>query len=195
MAEEDENEDGQEEDEQPAASPPQQKAQKAQKASVLSYLPLVIGLLVLQSVGGYFLLRWHLGREMEPEIEADESGRVRTYPDGDEPESSFDLGRIIANPRTSGAQMFIVADVTLAVGPSSAVEELGNENNIDRVRDQVVAALGGATPEDLGSLEGRDIVKEDIKSRLNEFLYQGQVMDVYFSSFYFQANTGYITED
>jgi flagellar FliL protein len=192
VAEEEENEDGQEEGEQPAAPPPQQKVEKA---SVLSYLPLVIVLLVLQSVGGYFLVRWHLGREVEPEmIEADESGRVRTYPDGDEPESSFDLGRIIANPRASGARLFIVAEVTLAVGPSSAVGEMENENNIDRVRDQVVAALGGATPEDLRSREGRDIVKEDIKSRLNEFLYEGQVMDVYFSSFYFQANTGY-TED
>ena len=188
MAEEEENEDGQEEGEQPAAPPPKQKAQKA---SVLSYLPLVIVLLVLQSVGGYFLVRWHLGREVEQEIEADESGRVRTYPDSDEPESSFDLGRIIANPRAPGARLFVVADVTLAVGPSSAVGELENENNIDRVRDQVVAALGGATPDDLRSKQGRDTIKEDIKLRLNEFLYQGQVMDVYFSSFYFQANTGY----
>jgi flagellar basal body-associated protein FliL len=38
------------------------------------------------------------------------------------------------------------------------------------------------------------MVKEDIKSRINDFLYEGQVMEVYFSSFYFQANTGYVED-
>lgn len=189
MAEEEENEEeGAEGEGAPAPPPPQPKG------SVLRYLPLVIVLLVLQSVGGYFLIRWHLGREFASEIEADESGRVRTYPDGDEPEASFVLGRVVANPRAAQARLFVVADVTLAVGPSGAVGEMESEKNIDRVRDQVVAALGGATPEELKSKEGRNAVKEDIKSRLNDFLYEGQVMEVYFSSFYFQANTGYVED-
>lgn len=186
MAEEEEQEEGQEE-EAPAAAPPPQP-----KGSVLRYLPLVIVLLVLQSVGGYFFVRWHLGREFEPEIEADESGRVRTLPDSDEPEASLELGRIVANPRSDQARLFVVAEVTLAVGPSGAVSEMEDERNVDRVRDQVVAALSGATPEELASREGREVVKEDIKSRINDFLYEGQVMEVFFSSFYFQANTGYI---
>ena len=184
MAEEEEEQE--QEEQEPAAPPPPEP-----KGSVLRYLPMVIVLLVLQSVGGYFLIRWHLGREVETEIAADESGRVRTYPDGDEPEGSFALGRVVANPRTASARLFVVAEVTLAVGPSDAAGEMEDEKNIDRVRDHVVAALGGATHEELSTKEGRDIVKEDIKSRLNDFLYEGQVMEVYFSSFYFQANTGY----
>jgi len=115
---------------------------------------------------------------------------VRTYPDGDEPESSFDLGSVIANPRATKARLFVVAEVTLAVGPSGVIAEIDSEKNIDRVRDQVVAALGGATPEQLRLLEGRSIVKDDIKSRLNDFLYEGQVMDVYFSAFYFRRTQG-----
>jgi flagellar FliL protein len=184
-----EEENEEEEAEGEAAAAPQPA-----KESILRYLPLVIVLLVLQSVGGYFLIRWHLGREFSAGIEADESGRVRTYPDGDEPEDSFELGRVIANPRAAKARLFVVADITLAVGPSGAVGEMESEKNIDRVRDQVVAALGGATPEELKSREGRNAVKEDIKSRINDFLYEGQVMEVYFSSFYFQANTGYIED-
>ena len=85
-----------------------------------------------------------------------------------------------------------MTEVTLAVGPSGVASELEDENNLDRVKDQVVAALSGATPEELRTKEGRDVLKEDIKLRLNDFLYEGQVMDVFFSSFYLQANTGYI---
>ena len=186
MAEEDEAQAEQEQKKAPPASPP--------KASALRYLPLVIVLLVFQSIGGYFLVRWHLGREFETEMEADESGRVRTYPDGDEPESSFELGRVIANPRSSRARLFVVAEVSMAVGPSGVVSEIEDEKNIDRVRDHVVAALSGATPVELRTREGREVVKEDIKSRVNDFLYEGQVMEVYFSSFYFQANTGYVED-
>ena len=188
MAEEEEEQEGQEEGQEQAAAPPPLKPQ----GSVLRYLPLVIVLLVLQAVGGYFLIRWHLGREVETEVTADESGRVRTYPDGDEPEASFDLGLVTANPRSAQARLFVNADVTLAVGPSGVVGEIEDMHNIDRVRDQVIAALSGATPEQLRSKEGRDVVKEDIKSRLNDFLYEGQVMEVYFRAFYFQANTRYI---
>jgi flagellar FliL protein len=173
-----------EEEEHEEAPPPS-------KGSVLRYLPLVIVLLVFQAVGGYFLIRWQLSRDFEPEVTADDSGRVRAYPDEDEPVSSVSLGPLTVNPRTSQARLFVIADVTLAVGPSGVVGEIEDEKNFDRVLDQVISALSGATPEQLQSLEGRNVVKEDIKLRLNEFLYGGQVQEVYFSAFYFQANTGY----
>ncbi len=73
-----------------------------------------------------------------------------------------------------------------------AFDEEAVADGLIAVRDQVVAALSGATPVELRSREGRELVKEDIKSRVNDFLYEGQVMEVYFSSFYFQANTGYV---
>ena len=186
MAEEEEE--AQEEGEE-APPPPSPK-----KPSVLRYLPLVLLILLLQAAGGYFLVRWQLSRGDESLVQADELGRVRSLPEGDEPEASVDLGEIVANPRAADARLFVVAKVTLAVGPSGAASEIESEENIDRVRDQVIVALSGATPAILRSLEGRETVKEDIKLRLNHFLYEGQVMEVYFPSFYLQANMGYVEQ-
>ena len=168
------------------ASPP------PKKSSPLRYLPLVVILLLLQSVGAYFLIKWQLERGDEPIAEPDEAGRVRIFPEGDEPEATVDLGEIVANPRVPGARLFVFADITLAVGPSGVVSEIEGEENFDRIRDQIIAALSGARPEDLQTPEGRENVKADIIGRLNDFLYDGQVMAVYFSSFRLQASPGYV---
>ena len=85
--------------------------------------------------------------------------------------------------------------MTVAVGPAAAADEIEMENNLDRVKDQVIAALSGASPQQLRSRSGRETVKDEIKLRLNEFLYDGQVMEVYFPSFYMQANSGYFEEN
>lgn len=184
MAEEEEEE-GQEE-----APPPPPK-----KGNALRYLPLVLVMLLLQSAGGYYLVRWQLSRGEEMFVQGDELGRVRTLPEGDEPEASVDLGEMVVNPRAAAARLFLVAQVTVAVGPSGAADEIQAEDNIDRVRDQVIVALSGATAQQLRTRDGRDVVKDEIKLRLNEFLYEGQVMEVYFPSFYMQANTGYTEEN
>ncbi len=188
MAEEEEEQEA--EEEAPPAPPP-----PSQKGSALRYLPLILVVLLLQAAGGYYLVRWQLSRGDEPLVEADESGRVRTLPEGDEPEASVDLGEVVVNPRAAAARVFLVASVTVAVGPSGAASEIEHEDNIDRVRDQVIAAISGATPQQLRTREGREVVKDEIKQRLNDFLYEGQVMEVYFPSFYMQANTGYFEEN
>lgn len=185
MAEEEEEQ----EEQQPPPPPP------PKKGSALGYLPLVLVILLLQSAGGYYLVRWQLSRGDETLVQADESGRVKTHPTGDEPEASVDLGEIVVNPRAAGARLFLVAQVTLAVGPKGAASEIERPDNIDRVRDQVIAGLSGATAQELRTRAGREVVKEEIKLRLNEFLYDGQVMDVYFPLFYMQANTGYVEEN
>lgn len=190
MAEEEEEERQEGDEEAPPPPPPPPK-----KGSALRYLPLVLVILLLQAAGGYYLVRWQLSRGDEPLVEADESGRVRTLPEGDEPEASVDLGEIVVNPRASAARLFLVTQVTVAVGPAAAADEIEMENNLDRVKDQVIAALSGASPQQLRSRSGRETVKDEIKLRLNEFLYDGQVMEVYFPSFYMQANSGYFEEN
>ena len=182
-----------EEEEQEEQAPPPPPPPK--KGSALGYLPLVLVILLLQSAGGYYLVRWQLSRGDETLVQADESGRIRIPPDGDEPVASVDLGEIVVNPRAAGARLFLVAQVTVAVGPSGAASEIEHPDNIDRVRDQVIAGLSGATAQELRTRAGREVVKEEIKLRLNEFLYDGEVMEVYFPLFYMQANTGYIEEN
>ena len=103
----------------------------------------------------------------------------------------MDLGVVIANPRSEGAKILVRAVVTLAVAPDDAKGEIEREQNIDRVKDAVVFELGNASPQMLGNHEGRAQVKDRIKDRINGFLYEGQVVAVYFGEFVLQALAGY----
>jgi flagellar FliL protein len=180
------------EDQETQAAPPR----AAKPVGALRWLPVAVLLLVLQSAGAFYVIQnfLPLGADEAP-VQETEEGRVRVLPEGDEPEASVDLGEVVANARTDKARLFVVASVTLAVGPKAAAAEIESDETIDRVKDQVIAALSAATPEQLQTVQGRDDVKGDIRSRVNDFLYKGQVIAVYFSSFYLQANTGYGVEN
>jgi flagellar FliL protein len=77
------------------------------------------------------------------------------------------------------------------VKPSGVRSEIQSEENQDRIRDAILAELGNATYDDLHAPEGREKVKGKIISRVNEFLYQGEVLEVYFGEFILQAMSGY----
>ena len=180
MAEEEETE---EQEEGEAAPPP----------SLLRYLPVVLVVLLLQAGGTYYVVDKYFLQtdEIGLLVAEDDTGRPRTIPEGDEPEASVDLGEVIVNPRSFGARLLVRAEVTLGVAPDDAAGEIKSDLNVDRVRDAVVFELGYATPEELNSREGRQVIKDRMKKRINDYLYEGQVVQVYFRNFLMQAMSGY----
>ena len=177
-------------EEQSEAAPP------ARQPSLLRYLPVVLVVLLLQAGGAYFLIEGYLfpSPDRGAATTQDAEGRPRTIPEGDEPEASVDLGEFTVNARGTDARLLVRANVTLTLAPSGVKSEIESEQNRDRVKDAVIAALGDATPNYLRTPEGRKTVKQNIKDRLNAFLYEGQVMDVYFGTFILQAMPGYKKE-
>jgi len=161
--------------------------------SLLRYLPLVLVVLLLQAGAAYYLIDRFLFRPDDAELltAVDEGERPRVIPESNVPEASVDLGEFVINPRSEGIRMLVTVDVTLAVAPDDAVGEIRSDNKIDQVLDAVHYELAYATPSELGNRDGRSTVKERIKRRVNEVLYEGQVVDVFFGRFIMQALTGY----
>lgn len=183
MAEEEEDQ----QEEQAPAPPPKKPG------SVLRFLPIVILVLLLQFGGAWYYVEYVLF-ETEAATQRSETGddvRPRVFPEGDEPEAAVTLDEFRVNPRDTGARLIVNAEVTLTVGPEGAKEEIESDLVTDRVRDAVIWELGNATAEDLRDSEGRAMVKQRIKDRINDFLYQGQVMEVWFGKLTLQALAGY----
>ena len=182
MAEEDEEEQAEAEAPPPPAKPP----------SLLRYLPLVLVVLLLQAGLAYFGIDHFLFQPDDSEMVGLEEGeRPRVIPESNEPEASVSFEDIVVNPRSEGARLLLTVDVTLAVAPSGAKDEIERDEVTDRITDAVAYELSGATPEELNNRDGRDVVKERLKRRINDLIYEGQVVDVYFGRFILQAMAGY----
>lgn len=52
-----------------------------------------------------------------------------------------------------------------------------------QIRDAIISILNSKRPEDLLKVEGKNYLKEEIKSSINSFLIDGNVVDVYYVGF------------
>ena len=52
-----------------------------------------------------------------------------------------------------------------------------------QIRDTIISILNSKRPEDLLMSEGKNFLKEEIKSALNSFLVDGKIIDVFYVSF------------
>ncbi len=186
-----EEEDDPEEDApQGAAAPP---AAPVKQPSLLRYFPIVIIILALQAVGVYWGIERFLFQK-DGGAEGELGERPRVIPESNEPEDSVDMGKFVINPRSENLRLLVTVDVTLAVSPDDAKGEIEDDAKIDQVKDAIVYEFTHATPKELSGRDGRDVVKERMKLRVNELLYEGQVVDIYFSRLTIQALPGYKSE-
>lgn len=86
----------------------------------------------------------------------------------------------LSTPGSTNAK-FVRMNVALEV----ANDEIENEVNskIPQVRNTIIDLVNSKRPADLATVEGREDLKDQIKSALNGFLVSGQVTGVFFTSF------------
>jgi flagellar FliL protein len=98
------------------------------------------------------------------------------------PAKLFPLRGFTANlAQGDGPRRYIRLEVVLEFDRDADDEEFkGREAQI---RDTIIAILNSKRPEDLLKIEGKAFLKEEIKSAINSFLVQGNVIGIYYVSF------------
>jgi flagellar FliL protein len=106
-----------------------------------------------------------------------------------EEKKSAELGKMVnlemftVNLSTPGSisPKFIRVNISLEV-PSEEVESEVNFK-IPQVRNTIIDLINSKRPSDLAAVEGREYLKEEIKTSINSFLVSGKVKSIYFTSF------------
>jgi flagellar protein FliL len=94
----------------------------------------------------------------------------------------FPLDGFTANlAQGDGARRFARINLVLKFSKESNEEEFKRRKA--QIRDSVITILNSKRPEDLLSVQGKGFLKEEIKSAINAFLVDGNVIDVFYVSF------------
>jgi flagellar FliL protein len=106
-----------------------------------------------------------------------------------EDKKNTELGKMInldmftVNLSTPGSvsPKFIRVSISLEV-PTEDVESEVNFK-VPQVRNTIIDLINSKRPTDLAAVEGREYLKEEIKTSINSFLVSGKVKSVYFTGF------------
>ena len=80
-----------------------------------------------------------------------------------------------------GPRRFVRMTAVLKFSKSSKEDEFKARK--PQIRDTVISILNSKRPEDLLKVEGKTYLKEEIKSAINSFLVDGNVLDVFYVGF------------
>jgi flagellar protein FliL len=93
----------------------------------------------------------------------------------------FSVGDFTANLAGPASSHYVKVTVNFEISKEADEEELKQRK--PQFRDKVISLLNSKQPADLQSPDGRNDLKEEIKTVSNAFLKKGKVEGVYFSAF------------
>ncbi len=80
-----------------------------------------------------------------------------------------------------GPRRFLRFNAVLKFSKDSSEEEFKARGA--QIKDSIITLLNSKRPQDLLTVEGKNYLKEEIKSSINSFLVDGSVVDVYYVGF------------
>ncbi|MBI5233053.1 MAG: flagellar basal body-associated FliL family protein [Deltaproteobacteria bacterium] len=95
----------------------------------------------------------------------------------------LELEPFIVNLQNSGGARYLKVTLNMDMGPEVLAEA---KQRTAQIRDNIIIILSSKTFGDVGSVEGKYQLREEIKSRMNQVLKSGKVESVFFTEFVIQ---------
>ena len=156
------------------------------KGQFFTVVLLMLNTVVILGVAYFQLTLYREQKRQIPSIqelvasESQENNRVSN--DRELEGTLFALDRFTANlAQGEGPRRFVRLNLVLKFSKDSKEEEFKVRK--PQIRDTIINILNSKRPEDLLKVEGKNYLKEEIKSTINSFLLDGHVMDVFYIGF------------
>ena len=91
---------------------------------------------------------------------------------------------LLINPAGSGGKRFLVVSLGVETQEGAVLAELTEKDIV--VRDAVLRLLSRRTAEELGAIELRTEIKDEVLSELNDILQKGEIDRLYFTQYLLQ---------
>ena len=150
-------------------------------------LIILIGVLVVLmfGLGGGLFMMWNKLAVLSTQSNANAGVQPNQGADVKQPLGPiFSLETFIVNLADKGGKRYLRVTMDLELGNPELETELNKR--LPQVRDSVLMILPSKRFEDISSVEGKMVLRDEILDVLNGFLTQGQVSKIYFKEFVVQ---------
>lgn len=96
----------------------------------------------------------------------------------------YEMDRFIVNLLSQSGRRYLKVTLNLEMDSEGLIAEL--ETKKPAVQDTIISILSSKTIEEISTVKGKEKLKEEIVGRLNEFLVDGKVQNVFFTQFVVQ---------
>jgi len=158
--------------------------------------PLLTALVLLNTIVisgvAFFQFQMHQKISTEPSVQDVVAAEMKKMEDteasketGEAAEEDgilFPLEGFTANlAQGDGPRRFLRLTAVLKFSKESNEEEFKARK--PQIRDTIISLLNSKRPEDLLKLEGKNFLKEELKSAINSFLVDGHIIDIFYVGF------------
>ena len=167
---------------------------------LMKYLPLIGVMLVVNVILAYFVAQWFFVPDALPEdaegieevmdaeaapAEAAAEGEGYVPPPAEVAVLYTTLETIVVNPRGTEGLRFLSLQAHLGLSDPGVAAHIEDAKLKSRIHDVLIRILTNKTIADVDPSR-HDLLKDEIKTRLNAFLGENAVLEVYFNSFVLQ---------
>jgi flagellar FliL protein len=140
----------------------------------------VIGL----GAGAYFIFGAKKSATAEAEASTNESASGGHGGEGAKDNSLFSLEPFIVNLQDNSGTRYLKLTINLELTDGASAADLTAQSA--QVRDSLIILLSSKSYTDIGTVEGKYLMRDEIVARVNQFLKKGKVKTAYFTEFVIQ---------
>lgn len=161
-------------------------AEEAKKSNKIFIIIIVVLILILLALGGIFLFLQSnsKGKEIQPDnintTEEIKSGSTNYTTIG----IVYQLDQFIVNLLSQSGRRYLKTTIGLEMNNPNLQNELDNKRG--PIRDTINTILSSKSIDEISTARGKEKLKEEIVLRLNEFLVDGKIRNIFFLDFAIQ---------
>ena len=142
-----------------------------------------IALIVLAIIGGGFFMLWQKLSALDKPKEG-ESAKIPEKSDNGGMGPVFSLDSFIVNLSDQGGKRYLRVTMGLELGDPKSAEEL--TKRLPQIRDSILMTLPSRKVDELQTTEGKNSIRTEIVTNLNQLLGKEIVKKIYFTEFVIQ---------
>lgn len=151
------------------------------------WLLIIVAALVALGIGAggtFFMLSGNEPTANGPEVASGDGEQEPIEPDIEFKERVFSLDPFVVNVTGEGYPRYLKMQVAFEMNTSEGKLEI--ESRVAQVRDTTILLLSSKRLSDISDFEGKALLKDDLRDRVNSLLKNGRVESVLFTEFVVQ---------